>query len=29
VSVTPLLPLLGGKEQPFVDRIYSIQRIRQ
>ncbi len=29
VSVTPLLPLLGGKEQPTVDRIYSIQRIRQ
>lgn len=29
VSVTPLLPLLDGKEQPRVDRIYSIQRIRQ
>ncbi len=29
VSVTPLLPLLGSKEQPTVDRIYSIQRIRQ
>ena len=29
VSVTPLLPLLGGQEQPTVDRIYSIQRIRQ
>lgn len=29
VSVTPLLPLLDGKEQSRVDRIYSIQRIRQ
>lgn len=29
VSVTPLLPLLDGNEQPRVDRIYSIQRIRQ
>jgi len=28
VSVTPLTPLLGGKDQSFVDRIYSIQRIR-
>ena len=28
VSVTPLLPLLVGEEQPMVDRIYSIQRIR-
>ena len=29
VSVTPLLPLLDGKaQQPRVDRIYSIQRIR-
>jgi hypothetical protein len=28
VSVTPLLPLLNDKGQPFVDRIYSIQRIR-
>lgn len=29
VSVTPLLPLLGSKEQPTLDRIYSIQRIRK
>jgi Cell wall-associated hydrolases (invasion-associated proteins) len=29
VSVTPLLPLLDGKETSRVDRIYSIQRIRQ
>ena len=29
VSVTPLLPLLDGKEQPRVDRIYSVQRIRK
>lgn len=29
VSVTPLLPLLDGKEQPRLDRIYSIQRIRK
>jgi hypothetical protein len=29
VSVTPLLPLLDGKEQSRVDRIYSIQRIRK
>ena len=29
VSVTPLLPLLDGKETPRVDRIYSIQRIRK
>ena len=27
VSVTPVLPLLDGKEQSRVDRIYSIQRI--
>jgi hypothetical protein len=29
VSVTPLLPLLDGKETSRVDRIYSIQRIRK
>jgi len=29
VSVTPVLPLLDGKEQSRVDRIYSIQRIRK
>lgn len=29
VAVTPLTPLLLGPEQPMVDRIYSIQRIRQ
>lgn len=29
VSVTPLLPLLDAKETSRVDRIYSIQRIRQ
>jgi cell wall-associated NlpC family hydrolase len=29
VSVTPLLPLLDGKELSRVDRIYSIQRIRK
>jgi cell wall-associated NlpC family hydrolase len=29
VSVTPLLPLIDGKEQSRVDRIYSIQRIRK
>jgi hypothetical protein len=28
VSVTPVLPLLDGKETSRVDRIYSIQRIR-
>jgi hypothetical protein len=28
VSVTPLIPLLNGTGEPFVDRIYSIQRIR-
>jgi hypothetical protein len=29
VSVTPLVPLLDGKETSRVDRIYSIQRIRK
>lgn len=29
VAVTPLVPLLDGKEQSRVDRIYSIQRIRK
>ena len=29
VSVTPLTPLLLGGDQPLIDRIYSIQRIRQ
>lgn len=29
VSVTPLIPLLDGKETSRVDRIYSIQRIRK
>jgi cell wall-associated NlpC family hydrolase len=29
VSVTPLTPLLLGDGQPMIDRIYSIQRIRQ
>ena len=28
VSVTPLVPLLLGNDQPLIDRIYSIQRIR-
>ena len=28
VSVTPLEPLLAGSDKTFVDRIYSIQRIR-
>jgi hypothetical protein len=28
VAVTPLQPLLINDEQTFVDRIYSIQRIR-
>lgn len=28
VSVTPLEPLLAGNDKTFVDRIYSIQRIR-
>jgi len=29
VSVTPLVPLLDGKETSRVDRVYSIQRIRK
>ncbi|MFL6576379.1 MAG: SH3 domain-containing protein [Povalibacter sp.] len=29
VSVTPLLPLLLGEGQAMIDRVYSIQRIRQ
>ena len=29
VSVTPLVPLLLGEDQPMIDRIYSIQRIRR
>ncbi|HEY4366995.1 MAG TPA: SH3 domain-containing protein [Steroidobacteraceae bacterium] len=29
VSVTPLTPLLLGSGQPLIDRIYSIQRIRE
>ncbi|MFL6548932.1 MAG: SH3 domain-containing protein [Povalibacter sp.] len=29
VSVTPLLPLLLGEGQPMIDRVYSIQRIRE
>lgn len=29
VSVTPLSPLLLGENQPLIDRIYSIQRIRR
>ena len=29
VSVTPLVPLLLGEEEPMIDRIYSIQRIRR
>lgn len=28
VSVTPLIPLYGSRESPYVDLIYNIKRIR-